>query len=305
MRALLVAPPGTPAIAEVAAPLRQRGEVLVEVHHAAIDSGDAAVSAGVFHELGYIERATVGLGWDFAGTVTESDPSSEFRPGQRVVGVIDTFDKEVGAVSEYVSVPEDALTHLPDGVSSEEGAVVPVAALTALQALATLGEERGSLLVTGAAGMVGGFAIAIARELGFAVTGLARDHDRAFVESTGVAFVDGLAGSYDAVFDTAQLGTEALAVVADGGAIRRRHARRRARLRARGASDVARRRRRSPPTDLSAGPDRIEGHGRAHSRDRRSRPGAGGGDGSPRRARSDGRLPPMRARAVGAQEHER
>ena len=217
MRALLVAPPGTPAIAEVAAPLRQRGEVLVEVHHAAIDSGDAAVSAGVFHELGYIERATVGLGWDFAGTVTESDPSSEFRPGQRVVGVIDTFDKEVGAVSEYVSVPEDALTHLPDGVSSEEGAVVPVAALTALQALATLGEERGSLLVTGAAGMVGGFAIAIARELGFAVTGLARDHDRAFVESTGAAFVDGLAGSYDAVFDTAQLGAEALAVVADGG----------------------------------------------------------------------------------------
>lgn len=217
MRALLVSPPGTPTIAEVAAPLRRRGEVLVEVHHAAIDSGDAAVSAGVFHELGYVERAAVGLGWDFAGTVTASDPSSDFRPGHRVVGLIDTFDKEIGAVSEYVSVPEEALTHLPEGVSTAEGAVVPVAALTALQALNALGEERGRLLVTGAAGMVGGFAIAIARELGFAVTGLARDHDRAFVESTGAAFVDGLAGSYDAVFDTAQLGAAALAVVTDGG----------------------------------------------------------------------------------------
>jgi NADPH:quinone reductase-like Zn-dependent oxidoreductase len=217
MRALTVSPPGLATISEIDSPQLEEGHVLVDVRFAAIDSGDRHVADGVYHDLGFITMPTVGLGWDFSGTVLEAAADTGFQTGQRVVGVIDTFEKAVGAISERVCVPANALTRLPESLKDEQAAVLPVAALTAAQALSLLGDDRGSLLVTGAAGAVGGSALAIANELGFTVTGFARAADREFVESTGATFIDSIVDHYDAVVDAAVLGEVALAAVRDGG----------------------------------------------------------------------------------------
>lgn len=217
MRALIVTPPGLATVVEVDPPTVTAGHVVVDVQFAAVDAGDRAVAQGVYHELGYITRPTVGLGWDLVGVVRESAPGTGFAPGDRVVGVIDTFDKQIGTIAERVSVPFEGLTPLPDALPAEQAAVIPVGALTADQALALLGDERGTLLVTGAAGAVGGFALSIARERGYEVTGLARASDREFVESSGASFVTEITATYDAVLDPAILGEAAMAAVRDGG----------------------------------------------------------------------------------------
>ncbi|WP_187977469.1 NADP-dependent oxidoreductase [Mycetocola sp. JXN-3] len=218
MRALTVTPPQAIQISEFPEPTLADGDVVIKVRYAAVDGGDHQVAQGVYHELGYITRDTVGLGWDFVGTVTAAADGSGFAPGDLVAGVVDTFDKEVGSIAEVLAVPANAIARIPAGLDPEHAAIISMSALTAEQALALLGPARGSILITGAAGLVGGFALDLARDLGFTVTGLARSGDREFVEGRGARLIESLEGNFDAVFDAANLGAPALAVVRDGGA---------------------------------------------------------------------------------------
>ncbi|MCC4907677.1 zinc-binding dehydrogenase [Microbacterium sp. cx-59] len=129
-------------------------------------------------------------------------------------------DRDLGTYADAVVLPENAVAVRPRELSAIDAATVPLSALTASQALDLAGAARGrSLLITGAAGSVGGFALVLAAERGFAVTGLARESDRVFVESTGATLITSLPGSptYAAVLDAAMIGETALASVEDAG----------------------------------------------------------------------------------------
>jgi NADPH:quinone reductase-like Zn-dependent oxidoreductase len=185
--------------------------VLVRVRAASVNRADWYGMTGT----PYVARGMTGLlkpkskffGTDFAGTVEAVGKDvSDFRPGD------DVFGGKTGAFAEYVNV-RDAVVPKPANVSFEEAAAVPVAALTALQGL----RDRARLqpgqrvLVNGASGGVGTFAVQIAKALGAEVTAVCRtrnvDQARAIgadhvIDYTREDFTQG-AQRYDLIFELA------------------------------------------------------------------------------------------------------
>jgi NADPH:quinone reductase-like Zn-dependent oxidoreductase len=221
MKAVVTDQPNSIEIIDLDVPEPGAGEVRVKVSWAAINPVDAQTASGIYHQLGWIEsEGPVGLGADLAGTVDAvGEGVTEYTVGQEVIGLNGGVDKKVGALSEYVVLSTEALAARPESLAARDAVTLPLAALTAWQSIDLLGKPEGVLLVTGAAGSVGGFALPLAAEYGWSVIGLARETDRAFVESTGARFVSSLDGleHVDGVFDAAVLGDSALALVRDGG----------------------------------------------------------------------------------------
>src|ERR1019366_635326 len=129
-----------------------------------------SLNRGEVRQLASKEPGTV-TGWDLAGVVRErAGDGSGPAEGTRVVGLM-----QAGAWAELAAVRTDHLAILPDEVSFEQAAALPVAGLTALRALEVGGFVLGKrVLVTGASGVVGRFAIQLAMLAGAHVTGLAR-----------------------------------------------------------------------------------------------------------------------------------
>ena len=187
MRALVAdsSAPARIALRDVPEPLPLPGEVLVEVRAFSLNRG----------ELRMLGTASDGWrpGWDFAG-VLHSDVAGGPRAGTRVVGI-----QQGGAWAQRVTVPQTWIAELPDSVSFADAAALPTAGLTALRTLrlgpAILGRR---VLVTGASGGVGRFAVQLARLGGANVTALV---------SSGSARAAGLRelGADDVVLDVAQL----------------------------------------------------------------------------------------------------
>jgi NADPH:quinone reductase-like Zn-dependent oxidoreductase len=192
------AAPGGLKLSSVAEPVPLPFEALVRV---------AAISLN----LGEVRRSKNNPdgwrpGWDFAGTVEQAAQDGSGPPaGARVVGLLSE-----GAWAEQVAVPTKALAGLPDGVSFERAATLPVAGLTALYALGKRGSLLGRrVLVTGASGGVGIFALQLARLAGARAVGLVhRPERRAAVEPyaadvfVGEPEVARAAGPYDLVLES-------------------------------------------------------------------------------------------------------
>ena len=195
MRVVEVTAFGAPDVlrpAERPDPVPAENEVVVRVHAASINPSDlAARSVGTR----YIPDLTLPFvpGWDLAGVVHAVGAKvTAYRAGERVCGMIPfaMIGGRVGAYAELAAVKPDWLAPLPDTVSFEEGATLPLNALTAAQALAyfeLLPESR--LLITGASGGVGGFAVSLASRLGVHVIAVAGRDDEAWVRSLGAAEV--------------------------------------------------------------------------------------------------------------------
>jgi NADPH:quinone reductase-like Zn-dependent oxidoreductase len=177
MRAIVRHEYGSPDVIELAEleePVPGDDGLLVRVHAASVNPLDWHSVTGT----PYVVRLSDGLrrpkservGVDFAGTVEAVGPSvTRFRPGDEVFGGRD------GAFSEYVVVREQrAVASKPTALTFEEAASVPVAAVTALQGLRDKGQlEAGqNVLINGASGGVGTFAVQIAKALGADVTGV-------------------------------------------------------------------------------------------------------------------------------------
>ncbi len=150
-------------LAEVTEPEPRSDHAVVTVKAISLNRG----------EVKRLERMAPGTiaGWDLAGTVTwPAIDGSGPKAGARVVGL-----KDVGAWAEQVAVPSEALAELPDEVSFEQAATLPVAGLTALRTLEIGGFVVGRrVLITGASGGVGRFAIQLAKLAGAHVTAVAR-----------------------------------------------------------------------------------------------------------------------------------
>ncbi len=153
-------------LAEVADPEPRPDHAVVSVKAISLNRG----------EVRRLERQDPGTlsGWDLAGTVSwPATDGTGPKAGARVVGL-----KNVGAWAEQVPVPVEYLAELPDGISYEQAATLPVAGLTALRCLEIGGYVVGKrVLVTGASGGVGRFAIQLAKLGGAHVTAIARRTD--------------------------------------------------------------------------------------------------------------------------------
>ncbi|MDX8141722.1 NAD(P)-dependent alcohol dehydrogenase [Lentzea sp. BCCO 10_0061] len=189
-------------------------EVLVRVRAASVNAYDWHVMRGD----PYLARLTgIGLtgpgrrirGRDFAGTVEAVGRDvRRFRPGDEVYGDLGTAD---GAFAEYVCAPEGLVEAKPANLTFEQAAAVPLAGLTALKGLRDIGKLQAGqhVLINGASGGVGTFAVQIAKSMGATVTGVCRTRNVELVRSLGADHVvDYTAGDftrngerYDLVFD--------------------------------------------------------------------------------------------------------
>ncbi|WP_223167439.1 alcohol dehydrogenase catalytic domain-containing protein [Nonomuraea sp. SYSU D8015] len=162
-----------------------------------------------------------GLGWDFAGTVVATGPGVDLAVGTRVAGLVAGFDRDFGTYAEQLVVPAADLAVVPDGLDLVAASTVPLNGLAAAQIVDLLGDaptDGNRLLVTGAAGAVGGYVASLAQDRGWQVTGLARAEDEEFVRGLGAEFTVDAEPGWDAVADGAVLRQRGLALVRDGGA---------------------------------------------------------------------------------------
>jgi NADPH:quinone reductase-like Zn-dependent oxidoreductase len=224
-KAAVVRTPGGPdSIEFIELPVAEPGpgEVRVRIAAAPVNPVDLAVASGPFHAMGLINQPDhTGLGWDFAGTVAAVGPGVDLAAGTPVAGLVDGFDRDFGTYAEQLIVPATSLAIVPDGLDLTAASTVPLNALTAAQIVDLLGDapaDGNRLLVTGAAGAVGGYVASLARDRGWQVTGLARAEDEDFVRSLGAGFTTNAEPGWDAVADGAVMQEQALALVRDGGA---------------------------------------------------------------------------------------
>lgn len=217
MQAARVFPGGAPALVDVAVPEPRPGEVLVRIAAAAVNPVDIFTAAGGPRDAGWVAPdAVLGLGWDLAGEVVAAADDIALAPGTRVAAIV--ADPTVATFAEYVALPAADVTEIPDGIGTVDAAALPLAALTAAQSLDLAGDPAGELLITGAAGAVGGFAVVLAGRTGWAVTGLARPSDADALRALGAsASITDVAGEYAAALDAAAIGDPAAAAVRDGG----------------------------------------------------------------------------------------
>jgi NADPH:quinone reductase-like Zn-dependent oxidoreductase len=166
-------------------------EVLVRVYAASINHGDWFVASG----RPYVMRAALGLhrprvavrGRDLAGRVEVVGAAvTGFRPGDDVYAETTT-----GSFAELACVPERLLALKPTNLTFEQAAAVPVAAVTALRGLRDVGEVQPghAVLINGASGGVGTFAVQIAKTLGADVTGVCSARNVELVRSLGADHV--------------------------------------------------------------------------------------------------------------------
>ncbi|MFI6990785.1 NADP-dependent oxidoreductase [Nonomuraea wenchangensis] len=236
MRAVVIRTFGGPEVLELAdvpMPLAGEGQVLIRVEAATVNPVDLATRSGALTEAGLLPaRDVIGIGWDVAGTVEQTGPGvTGLRRGDRVIGLSDRLDVPLGAQAEYVVLDADAVAAAPAGVSPVQAATLPLNGLTAAQALDGLDLDHGqTLLVTGAAGAVGGFAVQLAVARGLRVIAVAGADDEPLVRGLGAdLFVPRTArlgeavrrlvpGGAHAALDAAVVGVTALDAVRSGGA---------------------------------------------------------------------------------------
>jgi NADPH:quinone reductase-like Zn-dependent oxidoreductase len=180
-------PPEVLQLKEVEKPTPEEGEVLVEVHAASVNYGDLPVLRGEpLQRLmggGLLKPKNKILGDDIAGRVEAVGGNVEqFQPGNEVFGL-----SNFGAFAEYRCVIEDNLGLKPANLSFEDAASVPMAALVALQGLRDHGQIQpgNKVLINGASGGVGTFAVQIAKSFEAEVTGVCSTNKLDMVRSIG------------------------------------------------------------------------------------------------------------------------
>ncbi|MGN9914247.1 NADP-dependent oxidoreductase [Phytohabitans sp. LJ34] len=225
MRAVLARSFGGPDVLEIAdvpRPVPGPGELLVKVMAAPVTPVDLDMRSGELSSL-LEPRDAYPLGRCASGTVAALGPGVDgFRVNDRVIGMVGDLNSASAAQAEWVVLPASATAHAPKTVSAVHASTIPLNALTAHQALDVLDLRPGqSVLVTGATGAVGGFAVELAVRRGLKVYALARGSDEVLVRNLGAHhFVPRggtLPSDVDGVLDAAVLGAQVMPAVRDGG----------------------------------------------------------------------------------------
>lgn len=213
-------PPEVLHLEEVAKPVPQDNEVLIKVHAATVTTGDVNMRGftAVPPGFGPLPRLMFGisrprkqiLGTEVAGEIAAvGDDVTQFKVGDRVFGI----GSAVGAYAEYVCRSEDsALVRIPDGMSYEQAAALPFGAGTALYFLRDKAavQPGQKILIVGASGGVGSYAVQLASYYGAEVTGVCSGRNVELVKSLGAGSVIDYTKedftkngeTYDIIFDT-------------------------------------------------------------------------------------------------------
>jgi NADPH:quinone reductase-like Zn-dependent oxidoreductase len=166
-------------------------DVLIRVRAAGIDPGIWHLMTGRPYMvrlmgLGFSKPKVPVAGWDAAGVVEAVGPGvTRFEPGDEVFGNCDA--KGTGTFADYACLPEDRCASRPVNLSFEEAAALPVSGCTALQTVRDVGKVAAGtrVMILGAAGGVGHFAVQIAKSFGARVTGVSSTSKLDFVRSLG------------------------------------------------------------------------------------------------------------------------
>ena len=189
MRAIVYHDYGDPAVlqmTELPTPERKSGEVLIEVHASSVNPIDYRLRSGQLKGLlpGGFPRIP---GYDVAGVVAAIDDDSDcgLRVGDRVMAFLDSL--RGGAMAEYAVCGTDVTTKIPDSMSFEDAAAIPLAGTTALQSLRDHGKIKlgQHVLINGASGGVGAFAVQIAKSYDCHADAVASGDNRDFCLQLG------------------------------------------------------------------------------------------------------------------------
>jgi NADPH2:quinone reductase len=226
---------GGPEVLEVADlpdPQPGPGEVRVHVAAATVNPTDLGMRDG--RRAADLEKLPPPYvpGMELAGTIDAVGSATEWGVGERVLAIVLPMRTGRGAQSEYVVVPSDSVARIPTGVGFEAAATLPMNGLTVRRALDLLGLKPGqTLLVTGAAGAVGGYAVQLGRQAGLRVIAIASSSDEALVRGLGAEVfvprgenvVDVIRAQapagVDGVLDAALLGPTIVPAIRDGGGL--------------------------------------------------------------------------------------
>ena len=217
------------SLRETALPQPARGEVQVRVRVASLNPVDFKLRSGMLRMVGRPKRPAI-TGKDFAGEISALGADVQgYKVGQRVFGSVNPTGGE-GACAQFVALSTDLIAPIPEGLSDEVAASLPVASGTALQALTDIAHLQAdqTVLISGASGAVGASAVQIARSLGARITGVCGTANVDYVRAIGAERVidyrreDWLQPGqhFDVVFDLPRrgrvLGAGAAAVAATG-----------------------------------------------------------------------------------------
>jgi NADPH:quinone reductase-like Zn-dependent oxidoreductase len=178
---------------EVEKPVPKDDEVLIKIYATSVNAGDwhllrgdpliMRLATGVFSPKNKI------LGGDVSGCVEMIGSNvKQFKIGDEVFGISPLLSGASGTFAEYVCVPENLLVHKPKNISFEEAAVLPTAGMTALQGLRNVGSGQ-KVLINGASGGVGTFAVQIAKSFGAEVTAVCSTKNLETIKSIGADYV--------------------------------------------------------------------------------------------------------------------
>jgi NADPH:quinone reductase-like Zn-dependent oxidoreductase len=194
MKAIVYTKYGSPDVLQlkdVEKPTPKDNEVLIKIHAASVNAYDwhfltADIFLIRFMGGGFLKPQNTRLGADMAGRIeTVGKNVKQFQPGDEVFGMVK------GSFAEYACAPEGALTLKPVHTSFDEAAAIPMAAITALQGLRDEGQIRAgqNVLINGASGGVGTFAVQIAKSFGAEVTAVCSTRNLEQARSIGADHV--------------------------------------------------------------------------------------------------------------------
>jgi NADPH:quinone reductase-like Zn-dependent oxidoreductase len=194
MKAIVYTKYGSPDVLQlkdVEKPTPKDNEVLIKIHAASVNAYDwhfltADIFLIRFMGGGFLKPKNTRLGADMAGRIeTVGKNVKQFQPGDEVFGMVK------GSFAEYACAPESALTLKPVHTSFDEAAAIPMAAITALQGLRDEGQIRAGqkVLINGASGGVGTFAVQIAKSFGAEVTAVCSTRNLEQAHSIGADHV--------------------------------------------------------------------------------------------------------------------
>ena len=182
-------------IIELDKPVPKDDEVLIQIHAASVNSYDCRIMRGspfmVRFQKGLFSPKKAILGADIAGKVEAIGKDVKgFKIGDKVYGCLADNSGD-GGFAEYTCAKSSVLVHIPKGFSFEQAAAIPMAAVTALQALRDVGKIKAGqqVLINGASGGVGTFAIRLAKSFGAEVTGVCSSSHIETARSLGADFI--------------------------------------------------------------------------------------------------------------------
>lgn len=215
-------------IKDIETPKIQEGEVLVKTKAIGINPVDYKTRQG--GAAAKILKLPIILGWDLCGEVVEVHNNSQFKVGDIIFGLVN-FPGEGKTYAEYVVAPEEYITLKPENISAAEAAAIPLASLTAYQALIKEGgiHNGSKVLIQGASGGVGHLAVQIAKSFGAYVIGIASGKNKKILRDLGVdQFVDYTQEDFEKIVDDVDIALDCvggdvtlktISIIKDGGKV--------------------------------------------------------------------------------------